>query len=103
MTGADVPSTPSVRQGLADAYERLRLAATAAESQQRTASLQGLGVLICKGMAAWMRACSTVTASSVVAPPTTVSDVVQMLPSVRHEVVDVLAAIALTITPEVRT
>jgi hypothetical protein len=52
-------------------------------------------------MAAWMHACSTVAPSSVVPPPT-VSDLVQVLPSVQREVVDVLAAMVLTITSEVR-
>lgn len=87
--------------GLTDAYEHLRLAT--ADPLRRTASLQGLGILIRKGMAAWMHACSTATPPSALASPKTLIDVVQVLPSVQREVIDVLAAMALTITPEVRT
>jgi hypothetical protein len=85
--------------GLADAYEQLRHAAT--ESSWHDGSkLQGLGILTRKGMAAWMNACAAVAPSAAAA---TVSDVVQVLPNVQRDVVDVLATMALTITPEVMT
>jgi hypothetical protein len=85
---------------LTDAYEQLRRAAI--ESSRRGASLQGLGILIQRGMAAWMSACTTATPPAASALPA-VSDVVPMLPSAQRDVIDVLAAMALTITPEVRT
>lgn len=85
---------------LADSYEQLRRAAT--EPSRHGANLQGLGILICRGMAAWMHACAAAAPS---APRLSlpVTDVVQMLPSAQRDIVDVLAAMALTITPEVRT
>lgn len=86
--------------GLADAYEQLRRAGT--ESSRHVPSLQGLGILLQKGMAAWMAACTTLTQPSAPTSPA-VTDVIHMLPSAQRDVVDVLAAMALTITPEVRT
>lgn len=86
--------------GLADAYEALRCAAT--ESSRAGSNLQGLGVLICKGMAAWMHAVAIAPSTLATAPPP-VNDAMQMPPSAQRDVVDVLAAMALTITPEVRT
>jgi hypothetical protein len=84
---------------LTDAYEQLRHAATA--SSRHGASLQGLGILIQKGMASWRSAYAAVTPP--VAPaPRAISDVVPMLPSAQRDVIDVLAAMALPITPEVR-
>ena len=85
---------------LTDAYEQLRRAATA--SSRYGANLQGLGILIQKGVAAWMSACTTV-AQTTASRSLVVSDAVPMLPSAQRDVVDVLAAMALTITPEVRT
>ena len=85
---------------LADAYERLRCAATG--SSRQCTSLQGLGILIQRGMAAWMSACSAVTPPAASALPA-ISDVVPMVPSAERDVIDVLAAMALTITTEVRT
>lgn len=85
---------------LADSYEQLRRAAS--DSSRHGASLQGLGILICRGMAAWMRACAT-AAPSAVPLPAPVIDSVHMPPTAQRDVVDVLAAMALTITPEVRT
>lgn len=90
---------PRVTPGLADAYEALRRAAT--ESARAGASLQGLGVLICKGMAAWMRAVAIAPSAVATAAPA-VNDAMQIPPSAQRDVVDVLAAMALTITPEVR-
>jgi len=84
---------------LTDAYEQLRRAAT--ESSRHGASLQGLGILIQKGMAAWMSACAAVTPTVASARPA-VGDVVPMPPSAQRDVIDVLAAMALPITPEVR-
>ena len=95
----DAPVTPCVPEGLADAYEQLRPAATGAG---RDANVHGLGTLIRKGMAAWMRACAAVTPAA--GPPLSpVSGSAQMLSAVQRDVVDVLAAMALTITPEVTT
>jgi hypothetical protein len=93
------PDSGRAPPGLADAYEQLRHAATESSSHDGS-RLHGLGILICKGMAAWMNACAAVAPS---AAPATVSDVVRVLPDVQRDVVDVLAAMALAITPEVRT
>jgi hypothetical protein len=84
---------------LADAYEQLRRAVT--ESARHSPNLQGLGILIQRGMAAWMSACTAVTSPT--PTPPVVGDVLHMLPSAQREVIDLLAAMALTITPEVRT
>lgn len=102
MNGEDAaPDTWHVSPGLADAYEQLRYAAI--ESSWRGgSSLQGLGILIRKGMAAWMNACAA-AAPPIMAPPATVGEVVQVLPSMQRDVIDVLAAMALTSAPEVRT
>jgi len=100
MNSDGTADSPRVPPGLADAYEALRRAAT--ESSRVGANLQGLGVLICRGMAAWMHAVALAPlATAVVAAP--VDDTMQMPPSAQRDVVDVLAAMALTITPEVRT
>jgi len=100
MNGDGTADAARVPPGLVDAYEQLRPAATG--SPRRAANLQGLGTLIRKGMAAWIQACAAV-APSARPPPSPVVDSVQMLPTVQRDVVDVLAAMALTITPEVRT
>jgi hypothetical protein len=84
---------------LTDAYEQLRRAAT--ESSRHAGSLQGLGILIQKGMASWMSACAAVMPPAAPAPRA-VSDVVPMLPSAQRDVIDVLAAMAIPIIPEVR-
>lgn len=87
--------------GLADAYELLRHAATA---PGQDTSLRGLGILICKGVAAWMRACTAATPPAAQRARPSTSDVVQLLPTTQRDVVDVLATMALTtITTEVRT
>jgi hypothetical protein len=91
---------PRAMPGITDAYEQLRRAVT--ESSRLGASLQGLGILIQKGMAAWMSACAAVTPPTASALPV-VRDLVPMLPSAQRDVIDVLAAMALKITPEVRT
>jgi hypothetical protein len=85
---------------LANAYEQLRRAAT---EMRRDTSLRGLGILICKGVAVWMQACTAASSTAQRAPPST-SDV-QLLPAAHRDVVDVLATMALmTITTdEVRT
>ncbi len=90
---------PRAKPALADAYEHLRRAAT--ESSRYGASLQGLGILIQKGMASWMSACAAVPPPTAPAPRV-VSDVVPMLPSTQRDVIDVLAAMAIPITPQVR-
>jgi hypothetical protein len=92
---------PRVGPALTDAYEQLRRAAT--ESSRHSLNLQGLGILIQKGMAAWMSACTAVTASMPTPTTPVVGDVLHMLPSAQRDVIDLLAAMALTITPEVRT
>lgn len=92
--------SPRVPSGLADAYEQLRHAAT--QSSRADVNLQGLGVLIGKGMAAWMRTCAAVP-SALPAAALPADAPMQMPPSAQRDVVDVLAAMALTITQEVRT
>lgn len=89
-----------VPPGLADAYEALRRAAT--ESARSGSNLQGLGVLICRGMAAWMHAVA-VAPSAMATAARPINDAMQMPLSTHRDVVDVLAAMALTITLEVRT
>lgn len=101
MTGDGSAASPRVTPGLVDAYEQLRRAAT--ESSRDGTNLQGLGVLICKGMAAWMHACAAVAPSALPSSTLSINDPVQMPPGAQRDVVDVLAAMALTITPEVRT
>jgi hypothetical protein len=96
--GAVASEPPRAMPALTEAYEQLRRAAT--ESSRRDASLQGLGIFIQKGMAAWMSACTAVTPP--MATPVT-GDALHMLPSAQRDVIDVLAAMALTTTPEVRT
>lgn len=104
MNGDGTPDSPRVPPRLADAYEQLRRAATESlPAGANAANLQGLGVLICKGMAAWMRACAAVVPSAMPATPLPVNDCMQVPPSAQRDVVDVLAAMALTITAEVRT
>ena len=98
---ATAPELPRVPPGIADAYEQLRPTATG--SARRDTNLQGLGILIRNGMAAWMRACAAVTLSAAPPSPTPGGDPVGVLPTVHRDVVDVLAAMALTITSEVRT
>lgn len=49
-----------------------------------------------------MRACATAAASAAPTPRQR-NDAVQLSPSAQRDIVDVLAAMALTITPEVRT
>jgi hypothetical protein len=102
VSGEDAaPDTWHVPPGLADAYELLRYAAIESSSRG-SSSLQGLGILIHKGMAAWMNACAAAVPPTV-APPVMVGDVAQVLPSMQRDVIDVLAAMALTSAPEVRT
>jgi hypothetical protein len=98
-------AAPSVRAatppGLVDAYEELRCAVACA---RRDASLAGLGVLMHRGMAAWMHACKCALTSLSAAPsPSGSRDRVHVLPAVQREVIDVLTAMALKMTPEVKT
>jgi hypothetical protein len=85
---------------LAGAYEQLRRDAIARPASG--GSLHGLAILTRKGMAAWMQACATVTPSAAVLPAP-VNVAAEVFPTVRREVVDVLAAMALMTAPEVRT
>lgn len=85
---------------LVDAYEQLRHDAITAPT--RGGSLRGLAILIRKGMAAWMHVCATAAAGAVAAPPVA-GNGVRMPPGVQREVIDVLAAMALTTGMEVRT
>lgn len=96
-----VVAPPRVVPELTDAYEQLRRAAT--ESSRHSLNLQGLGILIQKGMAAWMSACTAVTPSMPTPTTPVLGDVLHMLPSAQRDVIDLLAAMALTITPEART
>jgi len=93
-----VVAPPRVVPALIDAYEQLRRAAT--ESSRHSLNLQGLGILIQKGMAAWMSACTAVTPSM---PTPTTPVLGDVLSSAQRDVIDLLAAMALTITPEART
>jgi hypothetical protein len=65
-------------------------------------NLQGLGILIRRGMAAWMHACAAITPSGA-RSTSTVGDFARVLPNLQHDVAEVLAAMALTITTEVET
>jgi hypothetical protein len=85
---------------LAGAYEQLRRDAIAPPACG--GSLQGLAILMRRGMAAWMQACATVAPSPAVLP-TPVNVAAAVFPTVRCEVVDVLAAMALMTALEVRT
>ncbi len=87
---------PSIPRELVDAYERLRDAATGSRD---LADLQGLGVLVCKGMAAWMQAYAVVPTA---AQPSSHDDArAPMLPRTHRDVVDVLAAMVLKNETEV--
>jgi hypothetical protein len=92
---------PRVMPALADAYEQLRRAAT--ESSRYSPNLQGLGIFIQRGMAAWMSACTAVGSSTPTPTTPVVGEILHMIPSAQRDVIDLLAAMALTITPEVRT
>ena len=85
---------------LVDAYEQLRHDAITPPA--RGGGLRGLAILIRNGMAAWMHACATAAAASTAAPPAA-GNGVRMPPGVPREVIDVLAAMALTAAMEVRT
>jgi len=84
-----------------DAYEELRGSATGASTP--AGGLRGLGILVQRGMAAWIHA---LTVAAAVSPAPAYCRVVschEPLPAgVQHEVVDVLATMALAAS-EVRT
>lgn len=86
---------PRIPRELVHDYERLRDAATGTRD---AVDLQGLGVLIRKGMAAWMAACAVVPTAT---QPNSPDARAPMLPRTQRDVVDVLAAMVLTIAPEV--
>jgi hypothetical protein len=94
------PATTHPASMLAGAYEQLRR--DAIDRSAYGGSLQGLAILMRQGMAAWMRACATVAPSAGVSP-SPVNLTVAVFPTMRREVVDVLAAMALMTAPEVRT
>jgi hypothetical protein len=75
---------------LADAYERLRHHAL--EVSTRGGGLQGLAILIRKGMAAWMQAHA---AAATPAVSHSANNGMRIPPGVQPEVIDVLAAMAL--------
>lgn len=83
---------------LITAYECLRNAATEPSAR---GGLQGLAVLARKGMAGWIHACTAAAASPRDLPPPALVTATLMPPNVQREVVDVLAAMALTRTTEV--
>lgn len=83
---------------LITAYERLRHEAMEPSAR---GGLQGLAILARKGMAGWIHACTAAAASPRDLPPPTPATATLMPPNVQREVVDVLAAMALTRTTEV--
>jgi hypothetical protein len=85
---------------LAGAYEQLR--GDVINRAATGASLQGLAILMRKGMAAWMRACATVAPLSPVLP-SPVNLTAAVFPAMHRDVVHVLAAMALKTAAEVRT
>jgi hypothetical protein len=85
---------------LADAYEQLRHGVV--DRSGRGDSLQGLAIIMRKGMAAWMHACMTAAPAPAAVPPSRATTV-PVSPNVQREVVDVLAAMALRTGLEVRT
>ena len=83
---------------LADAYERLRR--DAVETSGRAGGLQGLAVLIRKGMVSWMDACASAASTpAAVSPPR--GSAMPWPQDLQREVVDVLAAMALSRAVEV--
>ena len=80
------------------AYEHLRHEAMQSSARE---GLQGLAVLIRKGMAGWIHACTEATSLAPNLTPTAAGTATVMPPNVQREVVDVLAAMALTRTTEV--
>ena len=86
---------------LADAYEQLRHEATGPSG--RGGSLRGLAILLRQGMVAWMHACATVAPEPAALLPSRRGVAVPTCPNVQREVIDVLAAMALTTAQEVST
>jgi hypothetical protein len=84
---------------LADAYEQLRR--DVVEQPTRTGGLQGLAVLLSKGMAAWISACALAAPLSASTHQRTVRGAATpTLSAMHHELVDVLVGMALNATTE---
>jgi hypothetical protein len=84
-------------EALLQAYEGLRGVVMGG----RRRPLRGLGILIHEGMAAWMRVVAA-TASAAAVPTSAPSALVPLAAGVEHEVVDVLATMALCTTREAK-
>jgi hypothetical protein len=84
---------------LADAYELLRR--DAVEMPGRSGGLQGLAVLIRKGMVSWMDACAGAASTPAVMSPPPRGSAMPLPRDLQREVVDVLVAMALTRETEV--
>jgi hypothetical protein len=84
---------------LADAYEQLRHDATG--PSECGGSLRGLAILLRQGMVAWMHACATVAPAADALSPSRLGVAVPACPNLQREVIDVLAAMALTTAQEV--
>ena len=84
---------------LAHAYEQLRDGAV--DRCGRGGGLHGCAILMRKGMAAWMHACTSAAPAPAVAPSSQASTAVPLSPNVQREVVDVLTTMALRTALEV--
>lgn len=91
--------TAAAASMLTAAYEQLRHDATGPSEQG--ASPRGLAIFLRQGMVAWMHACISVVSTPAANPPDRAGVALTLCPSVQHEVVDVLAAMALTTALEV--
>jgi hypothetical protein len=94
-TSAAASDLPCIPRELVDEYERLRGVATGSHDRS---GLVGLGIFVRQGMAAWMRACAV---APPLPPPRVPELTAQLAPDVQRDVVDVLAAMVLTIALEV--
>lgn len=84
---------------LVQRYEELR--AVAAGTKDCTSVVQGLGILLCRGMAAWVRA--QVEAPPHPSPAVRGSRDAQVLPpGLSSDLVGILAGMALAVTTEAR-
>jgi hypothetical protein len=81
---------------LADAYEDLRRQAGGGSP---TRSVHGLAILLRRGVAAWMKVCTSIAPSAASSRPDLSNDV-GLTTALQHDVVDVLATMVMTMTLE---
>lgn len=92
----DEAAVPDGR-ALAECYEALRR--DVLDSDGRRHSVRGLALLMCKGMAAWMKCAADGPARS--ASPAIPPGVTRLPHGIEQDVIDIVAAMALATSPEV--